>query len=293
MREPAAARQAQPARLAVLGSIGLAGLWAAFALDLDPRDAVPGRAGLELLGNFLSRALSPALVSESPVALEGAPPLLVQALRAAHATVIFAGAAVSLALAIGLPLGFLASSAWWTGDAAGGRTLWARLLRGGVAPVLHTALRALIALMRSIHELLWAVLFLAAFGLSNLSAVIAIAIPYAGTFAKVFSELLDEAPRDAAGALRAAGASPPQVFLFGLLPRAAADMTAYAFYRFECALRSAAILGFFGYPTLGYYVAASFENLYYGEVWTYLYVLFLLVVAFDAWSGTLRRRFVA
>ena len=147
--------------------------------------------------------------------------------------------------------------------------------------------------MRSIHELLWAVMFLAALGASDLTAVIAIAIPFAGTFAKVFSELLDEAPRDSAAALRAGGASSVQVIIFGVLPRAQSDMTAYAFYRFECALRSSAILGFFGYPTLGYYIAASFENLHYGEVWTYLYALFLLIAAADWWSGSFRRSFAA
>ena len=153
--------------------------------------------------------------------------------------------------------------------------------------------RVVIVGMRSVHELLWAVLFLAAFGLNSASAVIAIAIPYAGTLAKVFSEMIDEASRDAGHALRAAGASPLQVFCFGLLPRAVPDMSAYAFYRFECAVRSSAILGFFGFPTLGYFISAAFENLHYGEVWTYLYVLSALVIGIEIWSGAMRRRFVA
>ena len=121
-------------------------------------------------------------------------------------------------------------------------------------------------------------------------AVIAIAIPFGGTFAKVFSELLDEAPRESALALRGGGASRLQVILFGVLPRAQSDMTAYTFYRFECALRSSAILGFFGYPTLGQAISLSYENTHYREVWTYLYALFLLIVLFEAWSGAMRRR---
>ena len=70
-------------------------------------------------------------------------------------------------------------------------------------------------------------------------------------------------------------------------------MTAYTFYRFECALRSSAVLGFFGFPTLGFYLAASFENLYYGEVWTYLYTLFVLIVVVEWWSGIIRRWFTS
>ncbi len=272
----------------VLAAIAAAGLWAAVELGLDPRDLVPGKGGLAMAGELFSRALSPALTYEAAQVPEGIQPLLLKALEAARVTVTLAAAAISLAAVFGVVLGFLASTAWWAGDSANGDRM-----RRAVRPTVYGGVRVVIVLMRSVHELLWAVLLLAAFGLSQLSAVIAIAVPYAGTLAKVFSEMLDEAPRDSALALRAAGASPAQVFFFGLLPRALPDMMAYAFYRFECALRSSAVLGFFGYPTLGYFIAASFENLHYGEVWTYLYTLFLLVVVADWWSGALRRRLMA
>jgi phosphonate transport system permease protein len=150
--------------------------------------------------------------------------------------------------------------------------------------------RVAIALMRSIHELLWAVLLLAAFGVHPLTAVLAIAIPYSGTLAKVIAEMIDEADRDAAAALRDLGGTSGQVYFVGLVPRALPDIGAYAFYRLECGLRSSAVLGFFGFPTLGYYIAASFENLHFNEVWTYLYTLGLLVALFDGWSGAVRGR---
>ncbi len=269
-----------------------AGIWAAVDLRLDPRDLIPGPGGRELAWEFASRAFRPALTYEAEFVPEGASPLLLKALFAARTTVVFAAAALSLALVLGLLLGSLASTGWWLDDPAGGRHVVSRFLRRTVAPSVCAVTRVLIALMRSVHELLWAVLFLAAFGLSNFAAVIAIAIPYAGTLAKVFAEILDEAPRDGAVALRASGASTAQVFAFGLLPRALPDMSAYAFYRFECALRSSAVLGFFGYPTLGFYLSASFENLHFAEVWTYLYVLIALVILVDWWSGAVRRRFV-
>lgn len=277
----------------VLAAMAGAGLWAAWQVDLDPRALVPGPGGLAVAREFFGRALTPALSYESATVVPGTPPLLWKALEAAHRTLVFAGAAISLALVWGVPLGMLSSTVWWVADPAGGESRAARMARRALAPALYGGARTLATVMRSVHELLWAVVFLAAFGASHLAAVIAIAIPFAGTFAKVFSELLDESPRDSAAALRAGGASPTQVVLFGILPRAQADMTAYAFYRFECALRSSAILGFFGYPTLGYFIAASFENLHYGEVWTYLYVLFLLIAAADWWSGSFRRSFAA
>jgi phosphonate transport system permease protein len=89
------------------------------------------------------------------------------------------------------------------------------------------------------------------------------------------------------------GASPVLAFFGGLFPRAAPDLSAYAFYRLECAIRSSAILGFFGYETVGYYLKASFDNLHFREVWTWLYLLIAIVLLMEAWSGHLRRRFVA
>jgi len=201
-----------------------------------------------------------------------------QALRAADMTVVFAATSLSLALLGGLILGFLSSFS---------------LMRGPVLRPIVVPARLLSNFLRSVHELIWAVLLLAALGHGTLVAVIAIALPYLGTLAKIFAEMMDEAPADAAEALEMAGASPAQRFAFGILPRALHDMTAYTFYRFECALRSSAVLGFFGFPTLGYYLAASFENLYYGEVWTYLYVLLALILVVDWWSGRLRQELVS
>lgn len=294
-----AAESASPARAPlvsrrklVLAAIVIAAVCAAIALDVSWRSLVPQAGGWKLVRSFFARALTPAFDYEGEVPA-GTPPLVVSAFDAARRTLVFAVAGMSLALVLGVVLGFLGSSAWWAGDRAGGRTFAERGLRRSIAPALWGATRVVIVGMRSVHELLWAVLFLAAFGLNNITAVIAISIPYAGTLAKVFSEMIDEAPRDASHALRAAGATPLQVFTLGLVPRALPDMCAYAFYRFECAVRSSAILGFFGFPTLGYSISASFENLHFGEVWTYLYALCALVVGIEVWSGALRRRFVA
>ena len=270
------------ARGLVLLAILAAGIAAALWLDLGPAGLVPSEGGLAATGRFFAAALRPAVYAEGGTGafIPG------KALAACWTTLVFAATGISLSLVLGVVLGFLASSAWWGGDVRGVRGRWARV----IGPVVYGTARVVIALMRSVHELLWAILFLAAFGLSHANAILAIAIPFGGTLAKIFSEMIDEAPRDAATALRGAGAGPMQVYCFGLLPAALPDMGAYAFYRFECALRSSAILGFFGLPTLGYFLKLSFDNLYYREVWTYLYALVLLVVLADWWSGAWRRK---
>ncbi len=282
----------QPRGAVVIAILAL-GLWSFVALDLTWAQVLPGADDFRQIGHFFSYAFRPALTFPAEDDVAGRAPLLVQALSAAKLTLIFAVTAISIAAVLGIVLGFLASTAWWAGDPSGARTTLGRYVRRTIAPTVYGATRLVITLMRSVHELIWAVLLLAAIGLTNVSAVVAIAIPYTGTLAKVFSEMIDEAPRGPSEALRAAGASPAQVFLFGLLPRALPDMAAYSLYRLECALRSSAILGFFGWETLGYYVKQQWDVGDYAEVWTYLYALLALVLLVEWWSGGLRRRFVA
>lgn len=253
--------------------------WQGLGLSLGQLGAGNG-GGWSLAGDFFGAALSPALHYEAELVPAGTTHFLLRVLESVRATVVFAAAGMSLALVLGLVLGCLASEAWWEGS-------------GRIGTSLRWVLRALIVMMRSVHELLWAVVFLAAFGAAPATAVIAIALPFGGTLAKVFSEMIDEAPRRPSQALLALGATPAQRFLFSLLPSAAPDMASYAFYRFECAVRSAAVMGFFGIPTLGYFLKLSFENLHFREVWTYLYALIAVVLLLEGWSALLRRRFVA
>lgn len=278
-------------RAQVIVAILLVGAWAAWYLKLSPKDAIPSSAGLKKAQEFFSAAIKPALNYEDPPP-KGTEPLLRKVLKAVGQTIAFAAAAVGLAFICGAMLGFLASSAWWEDDPVGASTPLGRMVRNLIAPAVVWTTRGISVLARSIHELLWAVLFLSAMGLNAFTAVLAIAIPYTGVFAKVFSEIIDEAPRDAAYAIRGLGGSPVKVFLFGLLPRALPDITAYGCYRLECGMRSSAVLGFFGIPTIGYYLKPSFDEQHFHEVWTYLWALIVLIVVTDLWSGQMRRRLV-
>ena len=83
------------------------------------------------------------------------------------------------------------------------------------------------------------------------------------------------------------------MFIFGLLPRAASAMLSYTFYRFDCSLRSSAILGFIGFPTLGLSIDSAVRYNFYREAWTYLYALFFILIGTEILSGILRRRLAA
>lgn len=197
------------------------------------------------------------------------------AVAASWQTVVHAVAAITLAVTVGLPLGVAASGS--LGNP--GRTRLA----------IAVAVRFLLAAMRSIHELVWAVLFVAAFGLSSLTVVLAIAIPYAGILGRIYSELLDDVPQGPLNGLRSSGASPTAVLLYGRLPMVSPDMLSYSFYRFECAIRAAAIMSFVGIRGLGYEIQVSLNDLLFSEVWTLLLFLVGLVVLVDYWSTKARR----
>ncbi|HEY9738135.1 MAG TPA: ABC transporter permease subunit, partial [Trichocoleus sp.] len=121
-------------------------------------------------------------------------------------------------------------------------------------------------------------------------AVLAIAIPFGAIVAKVFSEILDETPRAPLQALLNSGVSPLSALLYGLLPQALPNLLSYGFYRFECSLRSAAVLGIIGAGGLGYEIFLSLQSLRYEQLWTGFYALIVLNGAIDAWSAWVRRR---
>ncbi|MFM9047473.1 MAG: phosphonate ABC transporter, partial [Cyanobium sp.] len=148
--------------------------------------------GVDLIGRFLLAALHPSL---DPLVVSSA----------------LSGLAITLAMALlgwatsllgGILLG-LASS----------RTLWVTAFGQGWPA---TAIRRLLALPRSLHELLWGLLLLQLLGLRPVVAVAAIAIPYSALVARVLSDLLDGLDTSRLEALRSAGAPAPAALLTAL-----------------------------------------------------------------------------
>ena len=149
--------------------------------------------------------------------------------------------------------------------------------------------RLFLAGIRSIHELVWAVLFVTAFGLSPLAAILAIALPYGGILGRIYADLFNDVPDPPLQALRASGASPLRVLLYGRLPMALPDLLGYTFYRLECAIRAAAIMSFVGIRGLGYEIQLSLHDLLFNQVWTLMLFMVALVMVVDMWSSRLRR----
>lgn len=140
--------------------------------------------------------------------------------------------------------------------------------------------RISLSFTRAIHELFWALIFLQIFGLNSLTATLAIVIPYSAILAKVYAEILEEHdtfPQTLRGKDRFS------YFIYTKIPDALPHLISYTLYRFECALRSTAILGFVGVTTLGYYLSSSFMQGYYHEVWMILILFYIVVASVKIW----------
>ena len=253
----------------------LALLWSLAQAGVGQRDTVLiNGGGWGQFGEFWRASLSPSLDPEF-LGVMG---------QATLVTLAYGVCGTTLSLILGLGGGIVTSTIWWQTvlpPSAQGWD-WGRSLGLGV--------RGVLLLPRVIHELIWGLLLLNILGLDPLVAVLAIALPFGAIVAKVFSEILDHTDPKPLHGLIQAGVPPLTAFLYGLLPQALPNLLSYAFYRFECSLRSAAVLGVIGAGGLGYEIRLSLQSLDYPEIWTGFYALMLLTGMVDLWSGGVRRQ---
>lgn len=237
--------------------------WRALALPGD----VVNTSGAVLLGDLLERALSPRLDAD----------FLELVARATATTVAFAAVGAAGALVVGLVGGLVLSDAAWS--------------RSPPRPVhaLRSVLRGVLVAARSVHELVWALLLVSVLGLDPLVAVLALVVPFGAQTAQVYAETFDGVRGGAHAALRRAGAPRTAALLYALVPSASPLLLSYAFYRFECSLRSTVLLGFVGVGGLGQELVVSLRSRNWEEVWTLVLALLLLSALVEAWSGRVRR----
>ena len=146
-------------------------------------------------------------------------------------------------------------------------------------------IRLVAAGMRSIHELFWALLLLQILGISPWTGVLAVGIPYAGIFAKVYAEMMEEAELAAERVLPRA-TSIVSRFLYARAPLLARPFRSYTLYRLECGLRSSLILGFIGIPTIGDEISNAFRPGSYHEAAALLLIFYALIATRGLWASS-------
>jgi phosphonate transport system permease protein len=196
-------------------------------------------------------------------------------------TIAMATAGVTLALMLAIPMSLMATRVLSLSALTGRMDRWPAVLRWCV--------RATLILLRSIPELVWALVFVRVVGLGPTAGVLAIALTYGGMLGKVYAEILESGESHATHTLMRNGSGRLQAFVYALLPTHAAELASYTVYRWECAIRSSVVLGFVGAGGLGQQLDNSMKMFNGGEVATLLLIFIVLVALADSVSAWLRR----
>ncbi|WP_020654271.1 PhnE/PtxC family ABC transporter permease [Massilia niastensis] len=255
------------------GAVFLVLLWPMLAASEFKPWLLFDAQSLRAAGMFLSDFLKPA----------HDPEFLRMVLSETWQTVAIATAGLALALLGAVPATLVITSRLSVSRLGTGRTR-------PLAALVRQALRWVLVVLRSVPELVWALLFVRIVGLGPTAGVLAIALSYSGMLAKVYAEILESSDAHATDALLGNGSPRLGALLYGALPDSSAELVSYTVYRWECAIRGSAVMGFVGAGGLGQRLDESTRMMAGGEVATMLLVFVLLVAAADGVSKLLRAR---
>ena len=155
--------------------------------------------------------------------------------------------------------------------------------------LLRAPTRAVLNMLRSIPELVWAALLLISAGLGPFAGTLALALHTTGVLGRLFAESIENAPAGPAFALRAQGAGTLQVFFYATLPQVLPQVMSYTLYRWENNIRAAAVLGVVGAGGLGQLLAFHMGLFHMAKTATILAAMLLLVALVDGLSYAWRR----
>ena len=163
---------------------------------------------------------------------------------------------------------------------------WNRLLR--MTPYLVT--RGLVNFLRTVPEMVWALIFVFVVGLGPFAGVLALGVHTGGVLGKLFAELLEGVEPRPLEALQSTGASKLQILFYGILPQVLPQFISYTLYRWEVNIRVAAVLGFVGAGGLGQKIHIAISLFLENQLLTLLLFVYALVTLVDYLSAYLRGR---
>ena len=220
--------------------------------------------GLSIILLFIRSALNPSI---DPVIIKSA-------LEGLQTTITIALISWIISMFFGIFLGVFSSDLFWKNMP--NFSMFGKIIKYGLA------------FPRSIHEVIWGILFIQILGLNAFVAVISIAIPYSALTARIISDQLDSIDINSLTALRRTGASPASSFITFVFPKLISILSIYGIYRLECAIRGATLLGIFGLGGIGTELYLTLRSMEFREMWTFLWFLFFIVIVLDKGTSFFR-----
>ena len=155
---------------------------------------------------------------------------------------------------------------------------------------LYPAARLAIMGCRSVHEMIWTIIFVTILGFGMLPGVLALTMFCIGFAGKLFSEEIEAIDMGPVEALRSTGANPLQVLVYAVLPQVRVAWTGIAIYTWDVAFRAATVVGFFGAGGMGWYLKRNVQQLENQRVAAILISIIALVVVAEFISAWARNR---
>src|SRR5262249_46187051 len=158
------------------------------------------------------------------------------------------------------------------------------------APWLRFAIRRLREVARTVRGIVFALIFVIAFGLGPMAGVLAIAIHSTGALGKLFAEIVENVDMKPVEGVRSTGASWLSCMRFAVLPQVVAGYASYALLCFEINVREASVVGFVGAAVTGQERDVALRKFYYSDVSAILVMIVITVFCIDIGTGWLRSR---
>jgi phosphonate transport system permease protein len=187
-------------------------------------------------------------------------------------TVVMSVMATTLSALVGLPLAFLAARAT------------------APHPAISVAIKGLFNAMRTIPELIVAIVFVASVGFGLLPGILALTVCSTGMLGKFYAEAIEKADPGMAEAVASSGGSKLHVIVFGIGPQVLAHAVDYTLYRWEHNFRASTVVGMVGAGGIGFEIVAALRLLQYRQVSAMLIVVFVVVQFVDGFGGLIRSR---
>ena len=158
------------------------------------------------------------------------------------------------------------------------------------APWLQFAVRRLMEFCRSVPDIVFALIFVIAFGLGPMAGVLAITIHCVGALGKQYSEIVENIDMRPVEGVRSTGASWISCIRFAVVPQVAAGFASYTLLRFEINVRGASVMGFVGAGGIGQELVVAVRKFYYSDVSAILLMIIVTVFVIDIGTGWARGR---
>jgi phosphonate transport system permease protein len=155
------------------------------------------------------------------------------------------------------------------------------------------AVRRSLEFCRTVPDIVFALIFVAAFGLGALPGVLAIAIHTTGALGKLFTEVVENIDMAPVEGVASTGASWLSQVRFAVTPQVLSNLVSYALLRFEVNVRGATVIGFVGAGGIGQDLIVAIRKFYYSDVSAMLLMIIATVMAIDMLSARLRHRLLA